>query len=129
LKLNLFSGFCYQILIISTLETRNSKPETRNPKPKNQKLLYLYYIYWFLLFFYCFVYFLHVNMSNAKQNHRWIRKNIQNSFSQKKNIIIRKINILINIDNYIDTYFVLQKYNKLYYYTLSEKNSWPLIKI
>ena len=64
-------------------------------------------------------------MTDAKQTRRRIQKNLQNSFSWKKNTIIRKRDALYRLDNDTDAYFVLRNRVKLYTYTSSETESWP----
>ena len=76
---------------------------------------------------FAFLYHAH-NMIDSKGTHRRIKRNIQNSFSRKKDTILRKINALRNVDDHIETYFVLRRRGRLYTYTSSEADSWPPTK-
>lgn len=67
-------------------------------------------------------------MADSKGNRRQIKRNIQNSFSRKKDTVLRKINALCNVDDHIETYFVLRRRGRLYIYTSSEADSWPPTK-
>ena len=63
-------------------------------------------------------------MNETSQARRRVEKNLQNSFSRKKETILKKMNALC-LDKDNEIYFVLRRRGTFYTYISSEKESWP----